>query len=269
MRGRFAGVALVLLASGALADDVESVRTRDGSVYRGELVERVVNDHVTLKLATGEIKTIPWADIQPAAPSQPPPPSRPADPPSVEISFEADPSRAVLQRYVGSGNVSVDYVTPYGVTVGSGDGELSLYRDVCSSPCNQRVPADGRYRVAGEGLVATDSFTLHPDEHNRITASLSSKGKRTAGKYLTITAILPTLVGGILLGVAPAESSVAPCDGCVNLQASMYLWGGIIAGVGVTMLTVGIVLWATSGSSAAIDGVQVGGVRISPRGVVF
>ncbi len=262
MRGRGAGIALLLVASVALADGTETIRTKDGSVYRGELVERVVNDHVTIKLATGEIKSIAWADVA----TDPPP--RPA-PVGVEISFDADTPRATLQRYVGSGDVAVDYVTPYGTTVGSGDAELSLYRDVCTSPCNQRIAPGGRYRVSGEGLVPTDSFTLSATESSRISASMSSRGKRTAGKWLTIIGIAPTLVGGLLLGVAPSESPVAPCAGCVNLQASMYLWGGIAAGVGATMLTIGIVLWATSGSSAMVNGVQVGRAKLVPQGLVF
>jgi hypothetical protein len=265
VRGLGAGIALLLVAGVALADDVESVQTKDGSVYRGELVERVVNDHVTLKLATGEIKTIAWSDIKPSE-TRPPPP-RPPD--GVAITFESDEPRATLQRYVGSGNVAVDYVTPYGTTVGSGDADLALFQDVCTSPCSQHIAPGGRFRVGGEGLVPTDSFTLKADEPSQISASMSSRGKRTAGKYLTITGIAPTLVGAIFLGVAPSESSVAPCAGCVNMQASMFLWGGIVTGVGATMLTIGIVLWATSGSSAIVNGVHVGHVRLAPQGLVF
>jgi hypothetical protein len=41
----------------------ETVRTKNGAVYHGELVESVPTDHVTLKLATGAIKRIDQADI--------------------------------------------------------------------------------------------------------------------------------------------------------------------------------------------------------------
>jgi hypothetical protein len=48
---------------------IENVTTKNGSVYHGEIIEKVVRDHVTIKLATDEIKTIvgsvtanPWND---------------------------------------------------------------------------------------------------------------------------------------------------------------------------------------------------------------
>jgi hypothetical protein len=267
--GRRVFLGVLLASSIALADETEVVHTRNGSVYRGELVEKVVDDHVTIKLATGEIKRIEWADIDASPPKPPPPPpqqqQRPTSP-TVEVSFESDDSHATLQRYVGSGEVTVDYVTAYGTTLGSGDGEMAMYRDVCVASCTERIPAGGRFRVAGQGLIPTDSFVLHSNESNQITASMSSRGKRRAGQYLTLFGAAPTLIGAGLLVAAPGSSSVAACNGCVNLQASLFLWGGIVTGVGVTMLVVGIVLWATSGSTATLNGTKVG---FHPSGIVF
>jgi hypothetical protein len=48
----------------AHASDVRlHITLDDDSEVQGELVEKVPNDHVTLKLATGEVRTIPWAKI--------------------------------------------------------------------------------------------------------------------------------------------------------------------------------------------------------------
>lgn len=69
-----------------------TVVTGDGAMYRGEVIDYVIGDHITLKLDSGEIRRIPFADaahISPprpkaaaAAPSTVTPPS-PAAPPSV------------------------------------------------------------------------------------------------------------------------------------------------------------------------------------------
>jgi hypothetical protein len=39
-----------------------TVVTQDGAMYRGEVAEYVIGDHITLKLDTGEVKRIVWAD---------------------------------------------------------------------------------------------------------------------------------------------------------------------------------------------------------------
>jgi len=269
-------VCALVVSTVARADDVETVRTKDGSIFRGELVEKVVNDHVTIKMATGEVKRIEWDDIE----TKPPPPARPQPEPKPEaevvvVSFTSDDPKATLQRYVGSGDVAVDYVTPYGTTVATGDAELSLYRDVCSSPCTQHVSPEGRFRVAGEGLIPTESFTLSKGGPNHVAASMSSRGKRTAGKVLTIYTGAPiTVVGALLLLAGAAAQPGAPCAGCVDAHASLLLWGGIVGGVGATMLTIGIILWATSGSSATLNGETValrlpGHMRLGVGGLSF
>src|SRR5580704_5570203 len=63
-------LATSLLAGSARADGPASealrdvgVATKDGATYRGELVEKVPGDHVTLKLASGEIKRFAWTDV--------------------------------------------------------------------------------------------------------------------------------------------------------------------------------------------------------------
>jgi len=58
-----------LCASSALADEL---KTKDGSTYRGDLVERVNGDHVSLRLASGEVRAVPWSQIDFGSP----PPAR-------------------------------------------------------------------------------------------------------------------------------------------------------------------------------------------------
>ncbi len=59
------GILLLVTAGVARAQSavIEVVVLHDGSTYQGELVEKVVPDHVTIKLATGEVRRFAWADI--------------------------------------------------------------------------------------------------------------------------------------------------------------------------------------------------------------
>lgn len=85
------GVGLVLalgMSGPLLAAEPEppverTVTTADGAMYRGEVLEYVSGDHITLKLDTGEQRRISWNDatqISPPRPkgSKPPPPPEPA-----------------------------------------------------------------------------------------------------------------------------------------------------------------------------------------------
>ncbi len=57
-------VALSSASLPAWSDDGHlTVLLKSGASYRGELVERVPGDHLTLKLATGEVKTFKWAEL--------------------------------------------------------------------------------------------------------------------------------------------------------------------------------------------------------------
>ncbi len=58
-----------------------SVITKDGSMYRGEVLEYAINSHITLRLSSGESKRIGWDDIDQVSPPRPKSPS-PSSPPS-------------------------------------------------------------------------------------------------------------------------------------------------------------------------------------------
>lgn len=278
MRGALAGfVCILLVAPGAMAQELERVDTKDGSTYRGELVERVLDDHVTLKLATGEVKRFEWSEIATPPKAAPAPVAKPSPrraSTTIDVELTVDDERARLEKFVGTGTVDVDHVTTTGVTLYTTQEDIDLYRDVCGAPCNVEIDPTARYRIGGTGLVPTDGFRLGNAGPNRIEGVMSTKSKRTAGKVLTYLGIPLTVLGGLLLAVAPGSSDVPACNGCVRFQSSLYLWGGIVTGIGVPLLTIGIVLWATSGSSALLNGRQVGvrlpgGLELTSGGLSF
>lgn len=54
----------------------------DGTELAGELVEKVPGDHLTVQLATGEVRRIPWASIQSVTPANGPNDSSTSSPPN-------------------------------------------------------------------------------------------------------------------------------------------------------------------------------------------
>lgn len=65
-----------------------SVVTKDGSMYRGEVLEYTIGSHIVLKLSSGESKRIVWDDIDQVSPP------RPKSPPAASSSSPPPPSPA-------------------------------------------------------------------------------------------------------------------------------------------------------------------------------
>jgi hypothetical protein len=174
--------------------------------------------------------------------------------------------------------VSLQALTPTGLAL-TGEGsatELETFTDVCTAPCTAMVSPTGRYRLAGPGLRPTEPFYLVSPESNTIDARMASNLKHNWGRLLSLYIGPPlVLVGGILLATAPTDSTNAGCGpSCPNNQANDYLFGGIVAGLGVATLTTGIVLWASSSSSVSINGRDIslllpGGSMLKADGLHF
>ncbi|HSQ63836.1 MAG TPA: hypothetical protein VLM85_11505, partial [Polyangiaceae bacterium] len=124
MRAWYAGVAALALASAAHAQAAqERVTLVDGTVMQGELVEKVPGDHVTIKLATGEVRTIQWRALAPQAPPPQPQGGLGAQPataapqgPTTHIEMDADRPGVALLRITSFGVVNA--YTAYGSATG-------------------------------------------------------------------------------------------------------------------------------------------------------
>jgi hypothetical protein len=110
-----------------------TVVTKDGAMYRGEVLEYVVGSHITLKLDSGESKRIVWDDAQQISPPRPkaggrapsPPPSSPppsSPPPSSPPPSSPPPSAAASTT--GAGVIERTVLTNTGITL---HGEVVEY----------------------------------------------------------------------------------------------------------------------------------------------
>jgi hypothetical protein len=57
------GLVALLAVTNASADDTVTVVLKSGGRYRGEIVEVVPNDHLTIKLISGDIRNFAWDDV--------------------------------------------------------------------------------------------------------------------------------------------------------------------------------------------------------------
>ena len=207
--------------SGAI---VETVRLKNGNVFRGEVIERIVDRHVVLKLMTGEIRRIDWDDI-----GMPPPPKHPRPRTKhmeelVAVTFDANDDGALLEWF---------------------DPSLSTFVAVCRRQCSESALPAGTYRVAGAGLRPTQSFSLERGQANHVRADMAHGSMRATGAVLLGVSV-PILVSGALFLVDAASNPYSDNGGITWL-------GGATEVFGLAMVAVGIIALVSSGSSVTLD----------------
>ncbi len=188
---------------------VENVRTKNGSLYHGEIIEKVVRDHVTIKLATDEVKTIDWVDIATldTLPSVP----RPRD---LVLDVTADVDGAVLERRNGDG----------------------IFTEVCHAPCEEASPS-GLYRIAGPQLVPTRPFQANGNV--QVFATLTTRTMKTAA--VTTSALSGGLLfTGFMLLLADLSTPSYPNDksGLNWATGTVMTLGTLSFVVGMTLLSI-------------------------------
>jgi hypothetical protein len=246
-----------------------TARLRDGTLLRGEVVEEVPDDHLVLKLPTGEVRRIEWAEL-------------------VELTGGAAPP--AMPRLVGPR-----------ITIQSNDPNVGLYglrpelttwqnrwgilrsgyalgvERVCTAPCEKEV-APGDYFIGGDGLRSSATFTVPPGGPLQLDVTARRwAGPAGAGAALTAVGAVAAAVGAALL-IVGAKKDVAPLGNpwfTTEAGRPFTIAGGVVLGSGVAMLIPGIVLLTHYRTTMAIDGRQIAlkipgtGLALGTRGLRF
>jgi hypothetical protein len=215
-------------AQPSLPPDV--VQLANGGMLRGTIVENLPGDHVTIQLATGDVRTFPSAEVQFAGPAAsapgaaqelvPPAPSGaltvpsrgpilaqpgPIPPygmapmpsvPSVRIHVDATSPDLTLQQVTGTGTAIVSTGRSFSTVM------VDSFAPLCTAPCDILLPAHTYVLGVSQGQGAArrgdhNLFTLDHDLSLEIEYE-SREGARIAG---WITFIVGALAGaGIMLG---------------------------------------------------------------------
>jgi hypothetical protein len=246
-----------------------TARLRDGTLLRGEVVEEVPDDHVVIKLPTGEVRRIAWGDLVEltggaSAPALP----RPVGP---RITIQTNEPNVGLY---GLRPELTTWANRWGV-LRSGYA-LGLER-VCTAPCGQEV-APGDYFIGGNGIRSSATFTLPPGAPMQLDVTARAwAGPAGAGAALTSVGAVAAAVGAALL-IVGAKKDVAPLGNpwFTNEAGRPFsIAGAVVLGSGVALLIPGIVLLAHYRTTVAIDAreivLKVPGSRIAlgARGLRF
>lgn len=226
----------------AFAKEID-VNLKTGASYSGQLVERIPGDHVTIKLATGEVKRFEWEELaeeeaSPEAPKaeSPKPESPKAETPKPEApaaKVKAKPKQVTAEPEEGAYEVTIETAQegvalerPLGTTT-LGYAEAQHWERVCAAPCNRAVPG-GEYRIGGNGLRKSALFII--DSPTTINAKLGKQGAFSAGVAVGVGGATLGLVGAVILS-RPSHGD----DTGKNVGLATIVIGLAMAGVGLVL----------------------------------
>lgn len=154
-----------------------TVVTGDGAMYRGEVVEYVIGDHITLKLDSGELKRIAFSDAAHISPPRPKASAAAASPPAAVSSAPMNAQSAVAPAPVGSAPATspAPSQSPSPAMQAPRPGAVASGGVILPPP-----PDTVRTVVTREGLVFHGEV-LEYDAGSHVTLKLANGEKRRIG----------------------------------------------------------------------------------------
>jgi hypothetical protein len=253
----------------------QMVALKSGTALVGLFVEYAPGSHITLRLATGEVRRVEWADIQ--SHSLPPPVVAPAPqvvapwpspaPPiapaplsqSATVHIKTNDPAATLTRQTGHADlVGYGHKRTYFDTV-------TVWQNVCRAPCDQPVDRSGDYAVHGNGITPSGLFRLPPSGPVILRVRAGRSGVRLGSTLTLSLGSMGLVVGVILVGMRPLFDS--PNDLLVNAPSSfaaeraalqtqshnIAIAGGVILGTSILATVGGIAGIALSGTQVSVE----------------
>lgn len=228
----------IALAQPQLSDSngvMRSVQLRSGAVYRGELVELVPNDHIVLKLATGEVKRFDWADITPSDGTGQTAPATQAGTASgnAAVHIASNDPQATLEQETGTGTISngAGYVAV-----------VKLWEPVCRAPCDVALKRAGYFTIRGRGINPSNEFTLPPTGALTVRVDAGHRPARIASIVALILGGMGGLIPGVsMLAIGATQCSVLSCEvPAQKMRAdaaakNLFIGGGISLGLGLAL----------------------------------
>jgi hypothetical protein len=217
---------------------------------RLSLFSRISRDVMTLSvLAVPVLVTFApstaRADETPATAvaAAPAPIGPPAAPAATVVELAADDGRATIERRVGT-------LGPSGLPlIETGLIAAGQWENACVAPCTLKLDPRYAYRVAGDGLVPTESFGLpHTADRVRVEARMGSSTGRVAGVLTTAAGLTAIAAGALALIATPILHSED--IGSEGVRTGVLAGGISAVSVGAVAVGIGTFLWFSNGSTA-------------------
>lgn len=192
-------MAILLLSSPAFAAS-DVVYLKNGSRISGEVMEVMVDDYVSIRLADGRVKTIPWADLDRIDEGQD----------TTLVAPSPDPKRppmGTLEFNSGDQTVEIRHITSAGSAIASSSsGQFATaytqgWQHLCTTPCTiDMLPGNYQIQAAGGIVTPGDLFIeVTPNQHRSYDIKPGNFAKLYGGAMLATLGGVSALMGSIYL----------------------------------------------------------------------
>jgi hypothetical protein len=207
---------------------IDTVQLRNGTVYRGQVLEIQPNSHVSIAVPGAGTKKVAWADVEKvivASYTGPLPPSTTAGTPAPYVAAST-PLDAPMQG--PRARVRIHAKTP--VLLYRKPAGTEAWSKACASPCDVELPIGDAYRLTGNGVPQTKEFRLEAPAGGSVEISFAppSMPGMLFGGTLAYGGAIAAYVG-LLVTLASTGSSASKSDARTAGLVTM----GVGTGVGV------------------------------------
>jgi hypothetical protein len=181
------------------------------------------------------------------------------------VELRADDPHASIEKRTGTS-------APSGVAFADAAFfSVGHWEQQCVAPCRLKLDPRFSYRVSGDGLVPTGSFSI-PEGRDRVRldAKMGSSTARLVGIVMTGAGAVTAATGALALGISPILASEDV--GSKGFRSAVVAGGATFLAVGLVSTGIGLYLWLSNGSTVREDGsVPIGktDMRLGPSGLAF
>jgi hypothetical protein len=254
----------------AVTASPDVIYLKGGGMLRGTLVDAIPGSRARIQLATGEIASVPWEQIDHIgqAPGQDQPPPPPRKPPTPRAPTQPAPTPAAVQ-----GSVKVHVEGAEGAQLQYGETGHDDWKSVCDLPCDASVPAGGHYRVVGDDIRPTPDFELKAGagEHENIHVKAASKTWSTLGAIAAGGGGIAAYIGfviGVTASSTPDTSQTPTSARDAAMQSDQRgtaTAGWVTCAIGLGAVIGGlIVVFSNTKTTVAQDAGSESSARLAP-----
>lgn len=261
------GLGTVSVPARAEGEAPDRVSLIGGEELHGTVVAIEPEVGVTILLPGGDVREVPWAELDDveghaaAAPAPPaPPPPKPAEPPKPVVK-SPPPAPPVGPRVtILSSDNRVELIR-VGTTTTVTGAEVEEDRAVCGVPCGLEIDLSGarRFYVGGQGIVPSSDVELAEVEGDvTVRVNAGSAGMRFAGWFMLTAGGTASTTGAVLLGMAASNDA-----GSSDLSTP----GGVTLGMGAVVLAMSVVMLVGSSTEVTLSDGEHRSWALTERGV--
>jgi hypothetical protein len=247
-------------ADPAIDTAAQDVLFKNGSKVRGQVVDIVPGDHVSIKFKNGEMRRFEWVDVDrvmpasgpepPPLPPAPPKPQPTVAPPVPTVAPTATTPPVETLPPVTGPAVKVHINSPVFASLQRRPRGGQSFLKACDAPCDLDMPLNDDYMVSAAGAKTMPvKLAGQPGQTVIIDVDPPSDGGKVGGVIMIVVGAIGFSIGLVVDLVGLLVESASNATGSTSNNDGVLIAGLVITGVSLGLGIGGIVVFVKSGNT--------------------